>query len=140
MRAAGICAVALSFLYSDYSALAFIGAQLVWLGLERRRYGSSLYPWVAAVLVLGLGFLPLLPNLVGQAGSSGTLADLAGDPRGLILRVVYPAFSYTFGETILPWHVTVLIASPLLALAYIAAARASRIRRLATFLLWQLIA
>ena len=133
-------AVAVMFLYSDYSALALIGAQVLWLWLERREHETSLYPWLAAALVVGIAFLPLVPNLLLKAAGGGTLADLAGDPRGYILRIVYPAFSYTFGETILPWHVTVLIASALLALAYIALARASQIRRLTAFLLWQLLA
>jgi hypothetical protein len=126
-------AVASMLVYSDYSVLALVGAQLVWLFLQFRTLRWALLPWAVATLLLAVLFSPQLALLREQA-SGGTLdADLSRSPLGVVLRFAYPAFSLSFGETIFPWQPFALLAMPFVGLAIVAALRSTSMRRLLLF-------
>lgn len=124
---------ALIVAYSDYSVVALIVAQVVWLAAHVRRLGSRLRPWAVAIALLGLAWLPLLGALRTQVGRDGLHADLSQSPVGVALNLLYPLFSYTFGETILPWHVLVIAALPLVAVSFAGLLRGVRRRPMVAF-------
>lgn len=126
---------ALLLIYADYSALALIGAQTFWLWLQRDRQRALLRRWAVLLVILALAYLPLVSNLLEQLGRAKQDADLSRDAIGLALRFVYPFFSFTFGETILPWHLAVLAAAPFVARALAHAIRKIRVRPLIAFAL-----
>ena len=124
---------ALIVAYTDYSVGALILAQTVWLAAHGRQLGSRLQPWAAALAVLAVACLPLLGALRTQVGRDGLHADLSQSPVGVALNLLYPLFSYTFGETILPWHLLVIAAVPLVAVAFAGLPRRVRGRPLVAF-------
>ncbi len=119
--------VALLLIYTDYSVLALIGAQSLWLSLQRRSLNQLMPRWLVLLGALALCFVPLIYSLRTQVGRDLIEADLARGPLGVALKIAYPFFSFAFGETILPWHPAILLALPLLALALIRSLRARRL-------------
>jgi uncharacterized membrane protein len=125
--------VASILIYTDYSVLALVGAQLVWLFLQYRQLRWALVPWAVAALLLAVLFLPQL-SLLREQASGGTLdADLSRSPLGVVLRFAYPAFSFSFGETIFPWQPLALLAMPFVGLALVVALRSFKMRCLLLF-------
>ena len=127
--------VALMLAYTDYSVAALIFAQLFWLGVHARALGRKLRPWVLAFAILIVAYLPQLATLRTQAGHDVLQADLSQSPVGVILKLLYPIFSYTFGETILPWQLLVLVAIPCLVLAFAGLLRNLRTQPMVRFCL-----
>jgi uncharacterized membrane protein len=110
--------VAVMLAYTDYSVAALIFAQMLWLGAYARSLGRKLRPWGIALATLFIAYIPLFAALRTQVGRDGLHADLSQSPAGVALNLLYPIFSYTFGETILPWHLLVLAAMPFVGLAF----------------------
>ncbi len=127
--------VALLLIYSDYSALALIGAQVIWLWSQQR----ALREWRVVLIALALAYIPLLASLLEQVGRAKQEADLSRDAIGVALKIGYPFYSFTFGETILPWHVAVVAAVPFVAIAFWFALRVLRGQPLARFALWHML-
>jgi hypothetical protein len=125
--------VALMLAYTDYSVAALIFAQMLWLAVHVRSLGRRLRPWGVALAILFIAYLPLFPALRSQAGSDVLQADLSQSPIGVVLKLLYPFFSYTFGETVLPWHLLVLVATPFVALAFIGLLRNLRTQPMVRF-------
>ncbi|MBI5877742.1 MAG: hypothetical protein HZB53_08835 [Chloroflexi bacterium] len=125
----------LALVFSEYGALALIGAHVLWVLLHPRLRAQVWRPLLVGLVVLALAFLALVPGLLEQVERGKLDADLSRDLIGFVLRLATPLFAFPFGETILPWHPLVLIAAPFVAWAAIRAIWVRETRGLALFCL-----
>jgi uncharacterized membrane protein len=99
--------VTLVLLFTDYPAWGVLIAQNVIVVLSwKKRNGLFHYPKRGWILVQG-GMLSLaalwLPVVLEQGTRDFGAADLSRSFTGLALRVLYPFYAWTVGETLFPW-------------------------------------
>ncbi len=100
---AAYVAVGLALAYTSYLALCLLAAQvlvgIVWGG--RRRL------WLAACLLLAVGYVPWLGVAFSQAGSLAGRGEVATAVSGIVgaaSRAMYPLYVFAVGETLYPWR------------------------------------
>ncbi len=121
----GYLAFALALLYTDYLTASILLVPNLLLLLYGRRFRRLWPRWLAAQLLLVVGFVPWLPSLLGQSAryqESTTLADLSQGLLGYLVKLAQPILVFSVGETVFPWNPAALAGLPvLLALAAIGA-------------------
>lgn len=122
---------AVVLLYSDYALYSLLLAQnlyVFWLALRSRRRGRPLLPpWLAGQAVLALAYLPWLWVLIMQTQRPTLEADFARGLGGYLLKLAFPAYSFSAGETIFPWDPWAVLA--VLTVAALAVLGARRLQR-----------
>jgi 4-amino-4-deoxy-L-arabinose transferase-like glycosyltransferase len=114
----GYVVAALALIYTDYVGLALVLAQGL-LGFrmqttaEGRGKNNERSPrWSASIRVkvlatfglLSLAYLPWVGVIIAQVGRPVLPADFAQSLPGYVLKMAYPFYSFSLGETIFPWH------------------------------------
>ncbi|MBI2862378.1 MAG: glycosyltransferase family 39 protein [Chloroflexi bacterium] len=103
----------LALVATDYPALAVIITQNLLLftpwGAKRRHHGAFLRGWALAQSALLAEFLIWLGPLSEQMSRGVIEADLARTMLGFFLKLGYPLYSFSVGETIFPWHPLALV-------------------------------
>ncbi len=94
----------LALLYTDYTGLAVLAAHGLWLIVNVGRRRQALRPWLVGMIVLGAAYAPWLGFLLRAVSRPVLPADLARSGLGVLLKIAYPFYSFTVGETIFPWH------------------------------------
>jgi uncharacterized membrane protein len=114
----GYVVVALALIYTDYVGLALVLAQglaslltpqppspsPVANGRGGRGCRGMGMRWLAAFGLLALAYLPWVGVIVAQAGRPVLPADFAQSLSGYVLKLAYPFYSFSLGETIFPWQ------------------------------------
>lgn len=91
-------------IYTDYSALSLLMSQNLFLVLRWRGYKALLPRWILSQLSLLILFAPWLTVVVTHA-TRGTLeADFARGAFGYLIKLTYPFYSFSIGETLFPWQ------------------------------------
>lgn len=93
----------LAVIYTDYSGLAVAGGHLLFM-LASRRSIHRLREWAITIMATMLSYLPSISIIMQQAARPTRITDLAGGPVGIVLKLAYPFYSWSAGETIFPWH------------------------------------
>lgn len=99
-------------IYTFYPASFLLVAQAVAVIAIMWSNRRSVLRFVGSQVIIVLLFAPWVPVIVGQTAVLRDLPDaFAGSsPAVWLLSVLYPAFSWTVGETIYPWNPLALIA------------------------------
>lgn len=95
-----------SALYTFYLTAPSLAAQAAYLLLGRRTHASRAKAWFLSQLVLLVLFSPWLVIMTQQMGRADQMLE-ADFARGLLtytLKLGYPLYSFSLGETIFPWH------------------------------------
>jgi mannosyltransferase len=113
----GYVVTALALIYTDYVGLALVLAQGLLgfraptnadaQGKSNENPRSSAFIGVqslAAYGLLTLAYLPWVGVIVAQVGRPVLPADFAQSLSGYVLKMAYPFYSFSLGETIFPWH------------------------------------
>jgi mannosyltransferase len=131
----GYVVAALALIYTDYVGLALVLAQGL-LGFraptnadgQRKNSKNNENPrssafirvqFLAAYGLLALAYLPWVDVIVAQVGRPVLPADFAQSLSGYVLKMAYPFYSFSLGETIFPWHPAAMVGG--LAVAFLAA-------------------
>lgn len=98
--------VSISALYASYLTGSLLAAQAVYLVLQRRQYGSRFRGWLLAQFVMLLLLSPWVATVLQQMARAGQgpEADFARGLSSYILKLGYPLYSFSLGETSFPWH------------------------------------
>jgi 4-amino-4-deoxy-L-arabinose transferase-like glycosyltransferase len=113
----GYVVAALALIYTDYVGLALVLAQgLLGFGTRTNADGRGknndnprfsafvrVQFW-AAFGLLALAYLPWVGVIVAQVGRPVLPADFAQSLSGYVLKIAYPLYSFSLGETIFPWQ------------------------------------
>jgi hypothetical protein len=130
----GYVVAALALIYTDYVGLALVLAQGL-LGFRtptnaddqgensknNENPRSSAFvrvQFLAAFGLLALAYLPWVGVIVAQVGRPVIPADFAQSLSGYVLKMAYPFYSFSLGETIFPWHPAAVLGC--LAVAFLA--------------------
>jgi len=103
----------------DYPALALLLIQNLVFLWRWQRYRSLLRRWIIVQLLLAAETLLWLHSALIQAGRNLIEADLARGALGFMLKLLYPLYSFSVGETIFPWRPMALLGLTVMALFFL---------------------
>jgi 4-amino-4-deoxy-L-arabinose transferase-like glycosyltransferase len=97
---------AAALIYTDYSGLPILAAQgvyviAVWASARGK---APLLPWLAALGLVALLYVPWLPAIFSATERDVRITDLAGGLPGFAVKLGLPFYTWAVGETIYPWH------------------------------------
>ncbi|MGH2811470.1 MAG: glycosyltransferase family 39 protein, partial [Actinomycetota bacterium] len=109
---------AFAMVMTNYTNLAILGSQALAFALWARRGETARAPVGAWALALGGVLAPFAAWIafdfrrVSEFGAPERPFEIGGWEE-MVLDAAYPFFSFSFGETIFPWHPAVVVALPL---------------------------
>lgn len=112
--------------YADYPAWALVVGQNLFLMLRWRRYRSMWRRWFAAQAVLAATLLPWLSLVSLQAARDLITADFSVGPMAVAMKLAYPLYSFSVGETIFPWNPAALVGLVIAAILFLRGLTARR--------------
>ena len=108
--------------YTDYAALSLLLVQniLVWIwpvyrSLLRRekapahRFPVPLWPWLVSQAVMACLLASWSLAIAMQVERGRLDADLSTSALGYLIKLVYPVYSFSLGETLFPWTAPAII-------------------------------
>ncbi len=113
----GYLAFTLALLYTDYLTASILLVPNLLLLLYRWQFRHLWPRWLAAQVLLAVGFAPWLPALLGQSAryqEPTTLADLTQGLLGYLVKLAQPILVFSGGETIFPWNPAALAGLPVI--------------------------
>lgn len=102
----GYVAVSAGLLYTDYPACGLLLAQNLYLLFCRRALRPGLgREWLGSQLAIGLLYLPWVVELLKQVAwlVGSDKVSVLGGLAHQVLRLAFPFYSFSLGETIYPW-------------------------------------
>ena len=107
-----------ALLYTEYGAISLLLAQNLWLLLRWRKHRRTApvralwLRWIEGQIVLGILFLSWSLVAFRHATRGGLAADFAQSPLGFLIKLGYPFYSFSVGETIFPWQLAAIVGVP----------------------------
>ena len=102
-----------ALIYTDYSGLPILAAHGVYVLASWRvtRHSPTAQrswrlpgAWLAAMVAVGLLYVPWLPAILKATDRSVRITDLAGGPVGFTVKLLVPLYTWSVGETLYPWQ------------------------------------
>lgn len=120
-RWAAYLAVTILLFYTDYPSSAYLiilsGGLLIYFVLAEKKASTIIFRWIGIIAVSVLAYLPWLTKMLATSGAMFTKhvdVDRNLGATALVLKLIFPLYSFIFGETLFPWHY------PLIALGLLA--------------------
>lgn len=97
--------------YTHYYSFLLIAGQWLFFILMFSKYRSNRHKFIISQLVIGLMYLPWVPTFLYHFGHSVGAGNFVRFPveKGWIVKPLYLFFSFSLGQTILPWDYWVVI-------------------------------
>ena len=113
----GYALVTAALLYADYPAYGVVIAQnvlaVVWWRQPAAAPDHPRRKWIGVQLALAAFAAMWLPAVLSQGTRDFGTADLSTSLAGGLLRIAYPIYAWSIGETVFPWSPLAILGSAL---------------------------